>query len=304
MRFASLWAGAVALGVLAGGSACSPLASRPTAAPVEAPAAIPRQGRWVDAGEARIYYEICGRGPAIVFVHGLGGNHAVWFQQVAHFARDHTVIALSQRGFAPSGGDRNRYDVAALVDDLGKVLDDAGVAHAVVVGQSMGGWTALGFALAQPARTDALVLADTFGGISDAELDRHLAQMTAAAARLGVGPPPLGVHPALSPAFSARNPALAYLYQTLSTFGSPRPEVIAAQLASSRSDPDALGRLRVPTLFVVGSDDRLFPPLLVERAASRIAGSTVVRIDGAGHSPYFEKAEDWNAAVERFLSGR
>lgn len=35
----------------------------------------------------RIYYEVAGAGAALVFVHGLGGNHAVWFQQLAHFAR-------------------------------------------------------------------------------------------------------------------------------------------------------------------------------------------------------------------------
>ena len=39
----------------------------------------------VDATRARIYYEVHGDGPAIVFAHGAGGNAASWWQQIAHY---------------------------------------------------------------------------------------------------------------------------------------------------------------------------------------------------------------------------
>lgn len=279
----------------------------PSLAPPAAASAAPiaRRSGFATVGDGtRIYWEACGSGPAIVLVHGLGGNHAVWFQQVAHLARTHTVLTVSQRGFAPSGGGRERYDVATLVEDLRAVMDAAGVARAVVVGQSMGGWTALGLALAAPERVAGLVLADTFGGIVDDAIEVHLTTMTAAAKKLGSAPPPLGVHPALSSAFSASRPDLGYLYQTLATFGSPRPDKIAGQLAASRVDATRLAALDLPVLFVVGAEDRLFPPTLMERAASKVAGAKVVTIEGAGHSPYFEKPGEWNAALERFLAGR
>lgn len=295
----------IAVGVFAGACSSAVPPRGEASAPAAALPAIPRRSGWVTADDGtRLYREVCGQGPAIVFVHGLGGNHAVWFQQVAHFARDHTVITLSQRGFAPSDGDRSRYDVDRLVRDLEQVMDEAGASKAVVVGQSMGGWTALGLALSAPERVEALVLADTFGGVSDDAIDGYLAKMTAAAAKLGSAPPPLGVHPALSPAFSAARPDLAYLYQTLATFGSPRPDVIAGQLATSRAPAAKVAALDVPTLFLVGEEDRLFPPALIDRAASRIRGAAVVRIDGAGHSPYFEQPAEWNAALERFLASR
>lgn len=274
--------------------------SRP---PAEAP--LPRRvGRAKAADGTLLYWEAVGSGPAIVFVHGLGGNHAVWFQQVAHFARTHTVLTYSQRGFAPSGGDPTRFEVDRLVRDLQAVMDDAGVGSAVVVGQSMGGWTALGLALQAPKRVDALVLADTFAGIPDPALDEQLARMTQAATQLKAAPLPFAVHPALSAEFSARRPDLAYLYQTLSTFGSPAPGVIAGQLAASRAPAAAVDALRVPTLFVVGSEDRLFPAALIEKAAAHVHGSKVVRIDGAGHSPYFEKPAAWDEAVDAFLAPR
>ena len=49
-----------------------------------------------------IHYEVTGSGPAIVFAHGLGGNHLSWWQQVAHFAPHYTCVAFAHRGFAPS----------------------------------------------------------------------------------------------------------------------------------------------------------------------------------------------------------
>ncbi len=249
----------------------------------------------------RIYYESCGSGPAIVLVHGLGGNHAVWFHQVAHFARSHTMITLSQRGFAPSGGDQHRYDVALVVRDLEAVMDAASVTKAVVVGQSMGGWTALEMARRAPERVSALVLADTLGGISDDAIAAHMRDVSAAVAGLRGAPPPLGVHPALSKGFSDRHPELGYLYQTLATFGSPPPDWMARQLGAARVAGDSLKDMHVPTLFVVGTEDRLFPPAIVRKASAYIAGSEVAEIADAGHSPYFENPDAWNAAVSQFL---
>ena len=61
---------------------------------------------------AEIHYEVFGKGPAIVFAHGLGGNHLSWWQQVAHFAPTHTCVVFAHRGFPPSslgtGADRPR----------------------------------------------------------------------------------------------------------------------------------------------------------------------------------------------------
>lgn len=278
----------------------APLDGGVSKAPAEAPLAR-RTGRAKATDGVPLYWEAVGSGPAIVFVHGLGGNHAVWFQQAAHFARTHTVLTYSQRGFAPSGGDPARFEVDRLVRDLQDVMDAAGIAKAVVVGQSMGGWTALGLALQAPGRVEALVLADTFAGIPDEALDAQLQRMTDAAKQLKAAPPPFAVHPALSADFSARRPDLAYLYQALSTFGSPAPGVIAAQLAASHVPADALERMRVPALFVVGTEDTLFPAVLIEKAAAHVSGAKVVRIPGAGHSPYYEKPAAWNAALGSFL---
>ena len=49
-----------------------------------------------------LYYESHGEGPTIVFAHGVGGNHLVWWQQVAHFSRNFRCITFDHRGFGQS----------------------------------------------------------------------------------------------------------------------------------------------------------------------------------------------------------
>ena len=51
------------------------------------------------SGDAKIYYEVHGAGPAVLFVHGSGGHHAAWWQQVAALSSSYTVITVDLRGF-------------------------------------------------------------------------------------------------------------------------------------------------------------------------------------------------------------
>ena len=102
---------------------------------------------------AEIHYEVFGRGPAVVFAHGLGGNHLSWWQQVAHFAPTRTCVvfartaAFRRRALCPA---QPRPTLTPTISLLwfGK-LDLKDVA---LVAQSMGGWTCLDYALREPKR--------------------------------------------------------------------------------------------------------------------------------------------------------
>ena len=58
----------------------------------------------------------------------------------------------------------------------------------------------------------------------------------------------------------------------------------------------------VPTLFIVGTEDGLTLPWLMRATAEAVGGSTLVEIEGAGHSPYAEQTEIYNDVLERFLA--
>jgi pimeloyl-ACP methyl ester carboxylesterase len=265
--------------------------------------AIRRETGFLEHDGERIYWESLGTGPPLVLCHGLGGNHAVWFQQVAFFARERRVVVWDQRGFGRSTDRGARSGPEAAVADLAALLDHLGLERVDLVGQSMGGWAALGLALESPARVRSLVLADSLGGIHAAEIANAYAE-----AREAKGAPPLaavpllGHHVAIDAALLARDPGRAWLYQALGGMGEPDVAAVTPRLLGTRRDPEAVGALPCPLLCVVGEKDPLFPPSVVRAAAGLLPGARVVEIPASGHSPYFEEPEAWNAAVAAFLA--
>lgn len=247
-------------------------------------------------GGDEIYYETFGApdAPVVVLGHGAGGNHGIWFQQVPLLASDYRVVTWDQRGFGASTNSNGNANPRTAANDLLAILDHLGIERAHIVGQSMGGWAALGLALAHGDRVQTLVLADTLGGIP---VDGWW-KPRPTAARDG----PFN-HPALSNEFCIGNPERAHLYLQI---GGLRRDPLAdttpllMTLGDVTFDDAELAALRIPTLFIVGSHDEIFPPAWIADAASRIPGARVEVIDGAGHSPYFEQPDAWNALVLGF----
>jgi 3-oxoadipate enol-lactonase len=262
---------------------------------------LPRRTGSLARDGDRLYFEVCGEGAVpLVLCHGAGGNHAVWYQQVARFAAQRAVVTWDHRGFGRSDDHSGRSGPRIAIEDLAALLDHLELDRVDLVGQSMGGWTALGLAVAAPGRVRRLVLADTLGGLSTSRI-RHAIERQAASGPEPTRPGQLGRHPALDDAFGERNPAGAHLYQMLGGFGEPDLARILPALLSHSLPAEAPARLGIPLLFVVGERDRLFPPALVREAAALVPGSRVVEIAGCGHSPYFEKPEQWNEVVSAFL---
>ena len=123
----------------------------------------------LEVGKFSLYYERVGAGAPIVFLHGLGGNHLSWWQQVPYFMRSFECVTVDQRGFGLSPDPDGVFN-RAHSSDLGALLDYLKIDKAVLVGQSMGGWTIVGYALEHPERVAAMVMADTPGGIFTPEM--------------------------------------------------------------------------------------------------------------------------------------
>lgn len=76
----------------------------------------------------------------------------------------------------------------------------------------------------------------------------------------------------------------------------------AVRAIMSRGDSTPLlASVAVPTLVIVGEEDIITPPSEAEKIHAGVAGSTLVRIPGAGHMPNVETPEAFNAAVATFL---
>lgn len=249
-----------------------------------------------ESGELALYWEAHGEGSPLVFVHGSGGNTLVWWQQVPHFARRHRIVSYDQRGFGRSRCPQDGLHPRHLADDVGRVLDAAGIERAALVCQSLGGWAGLPFALAQPDRVSALVLCGTPGGLATPGVLADFRRLAEGGGRRSV------LELALGPRAIARDPARAYLYDQIQRLNPPDtlPRLLAG-VPEVRVDEAALADFAVPTLVLGGSEDAFFRPATLAEVAGCIPGARHQVVPGCGHSPYFEAPEEFNRRVEDFL---
>ncbi|MBI2767855.1 MAG: alpha/beta fold hydrolase [Chloroflexi bacterium] len=246
---------------------------------------------------ASIYFEQHGSGPDLLFLHGAGGNHLSWWQQVAVFSRSYRCTLWDARGWGLSRGDMavGRF---TLGTDLVALLDHLGVERTHVVAQSMGGRAVAGLARLAPERVRSLVLCGTTAGATNdrvRELQDELKEER--------GDGGLRDH-ALAKPFEEANPALALLYRQVNALNPPRPKGFLGRppptYRGSMHGP--LGSLGVPILFLVGEHDLITSPEMIRQAQSLIPGAAYYELEGAGHSAYFERAAEWNAVVAEFLA--
>ena len=113
---------------------------------------------FLNAQGAPLYYEVAGpeSAPALLLLHAGVADSRMWDEQFSVFARQYRTIRYDLRGFGqsqfPAGPFANYEDPAELLTYLG-------IAKAHVVGLSFGSKVALNFALIDPERVNALVLA-------------------------------------------------------------------------------------------------------------------------------------------------
>lgn len=264
---------------------------------------IYRTTGFVESEGEQIYYESFGEGEAVVLSHGLGGNHAIWYQQVPELAQTFRVITWDQRGFGRSTNTQNASSPKAAAVDLLALLDHLQIERAHLIGQSMGGWAVMGFALAHPERVRSLVLADTIGGIYNEAIAAHFdAYIRAASQSTPPNQLPINEHPALGGQLSKENPAHAFLYSQIGSNSPPAPANMGLLLRTTAYDAEQIAALTLPVLCIVGANDPIFPPQVVREAAAMLQNAEVVELPDAGHSPYFETPQPWNETVLAFLN--
>ena len=267
----------------------------------------PRRTGTIERQGCLIYYEVTGTGPAIVFAHGLGGNHVSWFQQVAHFAPHYTCVTFAHRGFLPSSALPGGPDPADYADDLAALIAHLGLSDVRIVAQSMGGWTAIEYALRKPRELKALVLAATTGSISFDKLrEPERARIAAWAKFSEAGVQNLfaaGVHPAAGLRMAREQPAMALLYYHINEINAALDkEALRRRLGAARTRaPEELAAAGCPILLIANDEDTVMPPMAADAIAAVVPGARAAHIPDAGHSAYFERPAVFNRLVEDFL---
>ena len=251
-----------------------------------------------------------GGGPALIFAHGLGGNHMSWFQQVAHFAPMRTCVTFSHRGFLPSSPIPGGPDAADYAGDLAAIVAGLGIGAHHVVAQSMGGWTTVEYALSGSGggRLRGIVLAATTGTLDAQRLpeaDRSaIAAWDAASGPIRARMRAEGVHPAAGLRMAAEQPAAHLLYQHINDINRHLDkEALRVKLGAARQrDPMDLARAPCPVMMIANAEDTVIPPPAMAGIARLVPGVRFETIERAAHSAYFERPDAFNALVEDFLA--
>jgi pimeloyl-ACP methyl ester carboxylesterase len=285
------------------------------------------ESRYIDANGVRLHYIECGSGePPIVFVHGLGSTVTKWRDAMSICGPRRRSIAVDLPGFGRSASPRARYTFGFLAGGVRSFLDAMGIERCVLVGNSLGGAAALWLAAAWPERVDGLVL------VSPAlPLPAAARPDAKTVARMSVAMIP-GVGEALYAGFmkvrsaewqvadGLRRNVVDATRVSADTLGLLHREaeerrrdarlrgpLLSAQrnllwmMTARRTEVERVASsIRVPTLLVWGSDDRLVPLSVGEEWVAKIPGAELIVIEGAGHNPQLEVPDRFSEIVLAF----
>jgi 3-oxoadipate enol-lactonase len=252
-------------------------------------------------GTDSIYYEVEGDGPAIVLIHGGFGDRRMWDAQVADLATDYRVVRYDHRGFGNSSRPDSAY---SAVDDLRQLMDHLGIQKAHIIGNSLGGGTALDFAALHPERVEKVV-AVASGANGYPYDERDFAGMTAVfaagkaqgadtAAAMWLRDPMIGI--------SSRHPRTAALVrQMVRENGDIFTMEHWPWETHAPTTYERLGQLTMPVLLIIGEKDTRLVQRVADATAARLPNAETFLVPDADHLPQMLEPEVFNARVRAFL---
>lgn len=241
-----------------------------------------------------IHYQSVGppSAPAVLLSHGFSATSSVWSSTVAALAPEYRCMTWDLRGHGASDSpdEPGRYTSERALGDMEGILDAESVNQAVLIGHSLGGYLSLRFHHRWPGRVSALVLVDTGPGYRNEQARagwNDMCESNATALEAGG----LDGLPMASTELGG------------GTHRGVGGLIHAARHLLTQHDSlvvDHLPDVDVPTLIIVGSEDR---PFLAgaDYMARKIPDAHKVVIDGAGHTPMLSHQRTFATEVHRFL---
>ena len=248
-------------------------------------------------GSPRIAVASAGRGPLVLFLHGIGGNRNHWQHQLAFFSQHgFRAAAWDARGYGDSDDYEGALQFEDFTSDVHRTIDFLGEPRVHLVGLSMGGRIARNVALRFPERLLSVTLVSTAPGFDALSPDQVRRFVTEQRNRTPETVRRLLGSRARKEAFDELSDSLARVREE-----SYRKTLIAS-VAQDRDAP--VEDIRVPTLIIAGDEDKVYPTRIARELAQRIPAARLVVMRGAGHLPNLERPGRFNEILLDFLQRR
>lgn len=239
--------------------------------------------------------------PVILALHGLGGNSRTWIAQYAALSDTFHIIGWDAPGYGETmviGPDQTAFAILALA-----LLDHLGIEKFSVIGHSMGGVVAQAIAAEAGDRVQHMALSCSDSG-SAAPLSEPIsgsyATRIAALKKEGSGKY-AAARSRMMVADETPEDIRAQIENIAGGVTAPGLRTCATMLHHASIGPIA-AHIKCPVLLLSGVGDKIIPECQSSALAALYPSARHIRLDGAGHAPYLEVPEVFNAHLRDFFS--
>ncbi len=256
-----------------------------------------------DVNGTQLYYEEAGEGQPMLFAHGMCGDASVWADQMRRLSSHFRCVAYDRRGHSRSPlGNVTQRTVELHGDDAAQLIMALGLAPCIVVGSSGGARVLVDLIRRYPQFVKGAVLSEPPLTELDAAVGKEFVGRVKPAVEAGVarGGPRAGVDaffdvvcPGLWRSLPEERRDVPYRANAAEMFGD-------LAMPPYQISPADLAQIRVPCLIMRGTESDPALMTIAGMLADNIPGARLVELQGSGHVTYFEKPEEFAAAVESF----
>ncbi|HET6443146.1 MAG TPA: alpha/beta fold hydrolase [candidate division Zixibacteria bacterium] len=266
-------------------------------------------GKFVDLNGRSTHYVKRGAGEPLILIHGFNMDVNTWINNIDALAESHKVYGIDLWGLGFSARDSVDPSFELYTEQLLSFMDTLDIQKATLVGHSMGGGTAISFAVRYPERVDRLVLVDSTGIPNPLPLRSKFFTLP------GVGEFLMSIN---NNYFRRKNLRDIWFYEKdritdqvfdkITQFqkieGSTEIllEILREDFFHTLSDEiSQLNQLDLPILVIWGRHDASIPLEIGEEMHRLLEGSRFEVIENGDHMPNFDNPERFNRIVDDFL---
>src|SRR5882757_7755265 len=263
----------------------------------------PTSSHRIKSGDAETVYWVTGDGPAVVLLHPFPAHHEFWLPVANSLAGRYRLLLPDMRGHGDSGVGDGPATMEKHAGDIARVMDDAEIGRAPLVGVSIGGYALFEFWRRHRGRVAALGLCNTKAPADSAEARAGRLQAANDVIERGTEPFFQSMIPRLL-GKSTREARPDLVEGALRMMRKMSPEDVAQVQRGMAARPDSVDTLKtinVPTLLVTGEEDILTGVNEAELIRQHIPGGQLRVIPKAGHYSPWEQPEEVGEVLRQFL---